>query len=194
MTDPFRPFGAPVAAQFDRTRLERAGIDPAVVDELEAAFPNLSADERRDFAQFVTSNSDAAIAGRFGSGPPPAPVTRETLEAETVDDLERRIREWNEAHPDEHLATSGRKAELVGRLLDAYEGEQEQTGDDTAGGNLPPAPDGTNGAATAAATGTVAAQTVPTAPTATNTDGTATDTQTPDATGAGTTTTAGGTP
>lgn len=188
MTDPFRPFGAAtVTAQFDRTRLERAGIDPAVVDELEAAFPNMSDEERRDFAQFVTSNSDAAIAERFGSGPPPpapAPVTEESLMAETVDDLEGRIREWNEAHPDEHLAVSGRKVDLVSRLLDAYGSEDD--GDDaaqTSAATVPPAPD--------AATGTVADGTVPTAPVATTPEGAPTGTQTPDAAGAGTTTTGG---
>lgn len=194
MTDPYRPFPAataPTTAQFDRTRLERAGVPAERVDELEAAFPDLSAEQRAEFAQFVTSNSDAAIAERFSDGGGlPAPTTEapteESLMNETVDELEDRIRTWNAEHednPEAHLLLSGRKVDLVSRLLDAY-GSEQQTGD---------APAAT-APATADATGTVAAQTVPTAPVATTPEGAPTGTQTPDAAGAGTTTTTGGTP
>jgi hypothetical protein len=197
MTDPYAPFPAgptAVPALFPRARLERAGVPAAAVDELEAAFPNLSAADRDALVDYVNGHSDAAIAERYGDGPPPAPVTRETLENETVDDLEARIRAWNAAHendPDAHLAVSGRKGELIGRLLDAYEEE-------AAGDTAPPAAP----AAPAETPSTVATGTVPTAPTPTTPEGAPTGTQAagdagtaPAATATtGTTTSTGGTP
>lgn len=193
MTDPYAPFPAgprAVAAQFPRARLERAGVPDAVVAELEAAFPNLPDNERADLVRYVNGHSDAAIVERFGEGPPPAPVTREVLENETVDDLEARIRAWNEAHPDEHLAVSGRKGELVGRLLDAYADEEQ-----------PEAPAPAAPAPPADSPSTVATGTVPTAPTPTTPEGAPTGTQAagdagtaPDATATGGTTSTGGNP
>lgn len=194
MTDPFRPFpAAAVTAQFDRARLERAGVPAETVDALEQSFPSLSDEERASFSEYVASHSDAAIAERYGEGLPPSTEgqsapTEDSLMQETVDELEDRIRRWNADHeddPEAHLVLSGRKVDLVGRLLDAYASEQSD-GDDQAGTDTPPTPDG--------ATGTVAAQTVPVAPVATTPEGTSTGTQTPDAAGAGATTTTGGTP
>jgi hypothetical protein len=189
MTDPYRPFPiGPTAepALFPRARLERAGVPAASVDDLEAAFPSLSDADRDALVDYVNGHSDTAIAERYGDGVPPGPVTRETLEAETVDDLEDRIRRWNAEHdgdPEQHLAVSGRKGELIGRLLDAYE-DEANAGSPAA----PPAP------APAEAPSTVATGTVPTAPTATTPEGAPAGTQTPAAgTGDGTTTT-GGTP
>lgn len=198
MTDPYRPFGA-TPAVFPRPRLERAGVPASAVDELEAAFPELPENERADLVRYVDGHSDDAIVERFGDGPPPAPVTRETLEGETVDDLEARIRRWNEAHPEEHLSTSGRKAELVGRLLDAYEGEQPEQQPEQPEPAPPPAAAAPAPAPEAGST--VATGTVPTAPAPTTPEGAPAGTQAagtagtaPAAPATGGTVTTGGTP
>jgi hypothetical protein len=174
VTDPFRPRSAP----FPRARLTRAGLDDATVDRLEGAYDAGDARERYAFARYVNTHSDEAIADRYGSGEvppveppveqppaeafaqpvPPTPPTREELEADTVDGLEARIRAWNDEHPEDHLATTGRKAELVGRLLDAYD-----TGT--------PAPEAAPAPAEQSAPVTPATEQLPTAPTPTATDG-----------------------
>jgi hypothetical protein len=52
--------------------------------------------------------------------------TYEELNALTIDQLDARIQQWNTEHPDgPHLIVSGRKGEKIGRLLDAYEGDQQ---------------------------------------------------------------------
>jgi hypothetical protein len=169
VTDPYRPFGAAPAA-FPRTRLERAGVDPATIEQLAGSYPTLPGDEQNDLIRFVTSHSDVAIAERFGAqSEQPAQseqssdaVTREDLEALTVDELEERIREWNRTHDeDQHLAVSGRKGELIGRLLDAYAPEEDEEPAEPQPEPLAakPAPD-----ASTPATGTIPTAPVPTTP------------------------------
>jgi len=210
MTDPYAPFPGPTAvpAQFPRARLERAGVADASIDDLEAAFPGMSDADRDALVHYVNGHSDTAIAERYGDGPPPAPITRETLEAETVDDLEARIRAWNSAHDaDAHLAVSGRKGELIGRLLDAYE---EEAPADATPATADAAPEDTDTAPAAAdaapaapaeTPSTVATGTVPTAPTPTTPEGAPAGTQAagdagtaPAATATPGTTSTGGTP
>lgn len=172
MTDPYAPVPPPV---FPRIRLLRVGLDEDTVDRLETEYDALDYRGRVEFGRYVAAHSDGAIRDRFAEGVagvdrPEQPaesdaVTYEELNALTVDDLEARIREWNENHPDQHLAVSGRKGELVGRLLDAYE-QQRQAGAEPAAVSEPVA------VATAGTEqptgGTVAAdQQLPTAPTAT---------------------------
>lgn len=187
MTDPYRPFPATAARPrpFPRERLIRAGVSEESVDRLAGEYEALDPQQRLDLARFVDSRSDEAIRDRFGGELPPAPVdpdaevTYDTLNAETVDDLEVRIRQWNQAHPDDHLTTSGRKAELIGRLLDAYESERT-----AAAASSPLLVDPTE---TPSAPADTVLPTAPTEPTA----GGPAPTTTTDAAGAGTTTTEG---
>jgi hypothetical protein len=131
--DPFRP----ALPAFPRSRLARTGLDEDTVDRLASEFDALDARRRVEFRRFVSAHSDDAIRDRFAEGvqgveqpeqpaePTPAP-SYEELNALTVDELEDRLREWNETHPQQHLAIAGRKGEKIGRLLDAY--EQEASG------------------------------------------------------------------
>lgn len=141
MTDPYRPFPAtptrvPV---FPRERLTRAGLDEDTVGRLESEFDALDPAGRAEFGGYVTAHSDDAIRQRYTDGDagqseqpgqpeqpeqPAASPTYEELNALTVDELDDRLREWNDTHPDQHLTIAGRKGEKIGRLLDAYEGEQ----------------------------------------------------------------------
>jgi hypothetical protein len=133
VTDPYRPFpaaGTP-APSFPRPRLLRAGLDEDTVARLESEYAALDGQQRVEFGRFVSAHSDDAIRDRFSTGvegveepEAPDPVTAPTYEelnALTVDALEDRVRQWNAAHPDQHLTVSGRKGELIGRLLDAHE-------------------------------------------------------------------------
>ena len=169
--DPFRPASRP----FPRTRLTRAGLDAEVVDRLETEYDALDYRQQVEFGRFVSSHSDDAIRDRFSEGvqgvqppadPPAEPVTYELLNGETVDELEERIRTWNASHDEaQHLTLSGRKAELIGRLLDAYEQPEEAP--------VVSEPVQVAVAGTEQPTGgtTAAEQVVPTAPTATTPEG-----------------------
>lgn len=174
--DPFRPAPRP----FPRPRLLRAGLDEEVVGRLESEYDALDYRQQVEFGRYVSSHSDDAIRERFAEGvegieppaePPaaPEPVTYELLNGETVDELEDRIRKWNAEHDDEgdHLTLSGRKAELIGRLLDAYEQQPEQPAVAVS------EPVAVAIAGTEQPTGgtTAAEQLVPTAPTATTPEG-----------------------
>lgn len=191
MTDPYRPFPSTATRPrpFPRERLIRAGVSEESVERLAGEYEGLDPQQRLDLARFVDSRSDEAIRDRFGGELPPAPVdpgaevTYDTLNAGTVDDLEVRIREWNQAHPDDHLSTTGRKAELIGRLLDAYEGER------TAAAASSPLLVDPAATPTAPAPADVVLPTAPTEPTA----GGPAPTTTTDAAGAGSTTTPEGT-
>jgi hypothetical protein len=186
VTDPFRPH--PPA--FPRARLLRAGLDEDTVTRLETETAALGDRERAELARYVTSHPDDAILARFtgeqtgptrvppdengqttgDAPPPPAAPTYEELNALTVDALEGRIRAWNADHPEQHLAVAGRKGELIGRLLDAYEGEQQTLAGDEA---LRVATAGTE----QSTGGSVAAdQLLPTAPTPTTPEGAPQDT------------------
>jgi hypothetical protein len=177
VTDPYAPFPAAPArpAPFPRERLLRTGLNEDTVDRLASEFDALDGQQRVEFGRYVTAHSDDVIRERFAEGvqgvEQPEPVeatatpTYEELNALTVDELDDRLREWNEAHPDQHLTIAGRKGEKIGRLLDAYEQEASQ-----------PAPTVEVSEPVAAAiagteqpTGgtTVAEQQLPTAPTAT---------------------------
>lgn len=177
MTDPFRPAAPPV---FPRTRLERAGLDGDTIARLESEYDALDYAGRVEFGRYVTAHSDDAIRDRFAEGvqgveqpeqpaDTPAAPTYEELNALTIDQLDERLRQWNEEHPDQHLTIAGRKGEKIGRLLDAYE-QEGQAPEQTAAVSEPVAAaiDGTQ----QPTGGTVAAeQQVPTAPTATTPEG-----------------------
>lgn len=192
MTRPYDPF-APAAPTMPRERLLRAGVDEATVDSIAEQYENLSYGEKIELLRYVNAHPDEAIRERFS-----APVTRESLGDLTVEELEDRIRAWNADHDDEqHLALSGRKADLVDRLADAYGLDEQQTatglptdGTEQPTGGTQPAEEPEPGAE-AVATGTTtdapapADATVPTAPTPTATDGSPNPT---DAAGAGDTT------
>jgi hypothetical protein len=129
--------------------------------------------------------ADTPVPDQPADQPAPAGTpTYDELNALTIDELEDRIRTWNAEHPDgPHLIISGRKGELVGRLLDAYETAAAPT--------EPAAP------VEPADTPAPADQTVPAAPVPTATDGTPADpapAAAPDAAGAGTTTPGGTAP
>ncbi len=168
MTDPFAPF--PTAprrpAPFPRERLLRAGLDEDTVARLESEYEDTDAAGRVEFGRYVTANSDDVIRDRFTSdasvadpdAPAPLP-TYDDLNDETIDELDDRLRAWNEAHPDQHLTIAGRKGEKIGRLLDAYESEQGDAFPATA-------PEVSEPPATL-----VAGQQLPTAPTATTPEG-----------------------
>lgn len=184
MTDPFRPAPPPA---FPRARLERAGLDEDTVNRLESEYDALDYAGRVEFGRYVTAHSDDAIRDRFADGvqgteepagesaqpageEPAATPTYEELNAETIDQLDDRLKRWNEAHPDQHLTIAGRKGEKIGRLLDAYE-QDGQAPEQTAQVSEPVAAaiDGTQ----QPTGGTAAAeQTVPTEPTATTPEGT----------------------
>lgn len=193
MTDPFRPAAPP---RFPGTRLTRAGLDEDTVARLQSEYDGLDYAGRVEFGRYIASHSDDAIRQRYAGGSteqsaaeePAAPApTYEELNALTVDELDDRLREWNAEHPGQHLAIAGRKGEKIGRLLDAYDGQQEAAVQAPA--DAAPEEDTT-----------AAEQTVPTAPTATTPEGAPQDaavphpiapegTQTADAAGAGTATT-----
>jgi hypothetical protein len=177
VTDPFRPR----PPEFPRTRLARTGLDAEVVDRLESEYQALDYRRRVEFGRYVAAHSDDAIRERFAEGvqgverpeqpaePTPAP-TYEELNALTVDELEDRLREWNEAHPEQHLAIAGRKGEKIGRLLDAY--EQEAAGQLVAAPVEVSEPVHVATAGTEQSTGgTVADEQLPVAPTATTPEG-----------------------
>jgi hypothetical protein len=104
--DPFAPAGRP----FPAARLSRAGVDDATVTRLRDEYAGMNAKEQRELARFVASNTNRRIADRYQGR-----RTREDLEHMTVDDeLIPLLRERG-------LSTSGRKAELIDRLLDAYD-------------------------------------------------------------------------
>jgi hypothetical protein len=177
VTDPYAPFPAARPPAFPRERLGRAGLDEGRVDTLADEYEQLDPAARRDLARFVTANSDDVIRERYadqqstvaaqhppdtGEQEPPAPQpastpTYEDLAALTIDQLDDRIREWNDAHPQQHLAIAGRKGEKIGRLLDAYEGERDAATQAPADAAPESAP--------------VAEQQLPTAPTPTTTAG-----------------------
>jgi len=174
VTDPYAPFpAAPVRpAVFPRERLSRAGLDDDAVARLDAEYESLDPAGRQEFSRFVTSHSDDAIRERFSAGSvedtgrQAALPTYDDLNSETIDELDERLREWNESHPEQHLTIAGRKGEKIGRLLDAYEGEREQLG-------AVQTSDGVEhvGIVPASAAVPVAEQQLPTAPTATTTAG-----------------------
>lgn len=174
MTAPTRnydPF-APAPAGFPERRLRRAGLDDAAIAQLRTRFGEMVAEQRRELSRFVARNPDRVVRDRFASG-----RTREDLEELHVDDLQDLLRERPGG-----LSTTGRKAELVDRLLASYSGT-----DAPAPAPVPDeAPEGDSGQ-TAATTGTGAG--APDAPPAGATTPTPTDTETPDATTATGTTT-----
>lgn len=176
--DPFAPAARP---SYPRTRLLRAGLDEETVDRLETEYDALDYRRRVEFGRYVSAHSDDAVRERFAEGvegveqpeqpEEPAPIpTYEELNALTLDVLEERIRSWNAAHPDgPHLAVSGRKGELIGRLLDAYEQERQQPEPEVAVSE--PVEVATAGTEQPTG-GTVAAeQLLPSAPTATTPEG-----------------------
>lgn len=114
MTAPARrydPF-APAPAGFPERRLRRAGLDDASLGSLRTRFDEMGAAERAELARFVARNPDPVIRERFAAG-----RTREELEALHVDDLQDLLRERPGG-----LSTTGRKAELIDRLLASYSG------------------------------------------------------------------------
>lgn len=203
MTDPYAPFPTTRAPSFPRERLVRAGVDEDTVTRLEDEYESADPAGRTELRQFVSSRSDDAIRDRYTSSTsttdeeaPDAPAeqdapTYDELNALTVDELDDRLRTWNDEHPDQHLTIAGRKGEKIGRLLDAYEGDQGAPEPETGTVDGTPQP---------------AEETIPTAPTATTPEGTSQDapqvtapgdvpadvreaTQTTDAAGDGATTT-----
>lgn len=178
--DPFAPAGRP----FPAARLTRAGVDDATVARLREEYAGMNAREQRELARFVASNTDHRIADRYQGR-----RSREDLEHMTVDDeLIPLLRERG-------LSTSGRKAELVDRLLASYdtpkgalssaqvpvvqdtqdEAPEAGSGDDTAAadtsGQTPAAPEDSTGQGEvevpdgSSATGTVPAPAAETDPT-----------------------------
>lgn len=142
--DPFAPVGRP----FPAARLSRAGVDEDTVARLRDEWSTMDPGEQADLARFVARNTDRSIVVRYQGR-----RTREDLERMTVDDdLIPLLRERG-------LSTHGRKAELIDRLLDAYDtpkgaltsgqvpvvpdtpddGPQAASGDDRAGNAAPDA-------------------------------------------------------
>lgn len=159
MTDPYAPFPAARTPAFPRERLTRTGLDEDTVDRLADEYNSADAAGRTEFGRFVSANSDDVIRERFAEGSVDAErpaagkaTTYDELNALTVDELDDLLREWNDDHPEQHLTIAGRKGEKIGRLLDAYGEQPEET---------PPA----------APVAAVADRQLPTAPTATATDG-----------------------
>lgn len=181
MTDPYRPFPSTPArpAPFPRERLLRTGLDEDTVARLESEFGALDPQQRVEFGRYVTAHSDDVIRERFAEGvqgveqpepaEPAATPTYEELNALTVDELDDRLREWNDAHPEQHLTIAGRKGEKIGRLLDAYEQEANAPAPEVAVSE----PVAAAIAGTEQPTGgtAVAEQQLPTAPTATTPEG-----------------------
>jgi hypothetical protein len=177
VTDPFRPAPPPT---FPGARLERAGLDGDTIARVESEYDALDYRGRVEFGRYVASHSDDAIRDRFAEGvqgveqpeqpaDTPAAPTYEELNAETIDQLDDRLRQWNDTHPDQHLAIAGRKGEKIGRLLDAY--EQEAQSPEPAAALSEPVQVATAGTEQPTG-GTVAAeQQLPTAPTATTPEG-----------------------
>jgi hypothetical protein len=179
VTDPYAPFPARTAPAFPRDRLVRAGLDDDTVARVESEWQTLDAAGRVEFGRYLDARTDEAIRERFAEGvagveqpvapsEPAATPTYEELNALTVDELDDRLRAWNDEHPEQHLAIAGRKGEKIGRLLDAYEQEASA-----------PAPTAEVSEPIAVATagteqptgGTVAEQQLPTAPVATAPEG-----------------------
>jgi hypothetical protein len=181
VTDPYAPF--PVtparAPSFPRERLLRSGLDEDTVGRLESEFDTLDAAGRVEFGRYVTAHSDDVIRDRFAEGvtgvEQPEPVERsatptyEELNAETIDELDDRLREWNDAHPEQHLTIAGRKGEKIGRLLDAY--EQEANAPEQTVQVSEPVAAAIAGTEQPTGGTTTAEQQLPTAPTATTPEG-----------------------
>lgn len=152
--DPF----APAAPGFPDRRFRRAGVDDATLDRLREEYAGMDREEQQALTRFVARNTDRSIVARFQGR-----RSREDLEHMTVDDdLLPLLRERG-------LSTSGRKAELIDRLLDSYdtpkgaltsaqvpvvpdtpdEGPEAASGDDTAAadtsGQTPAAPEDSSG-------------------------------------------------